>query len=575
MFQFVLRLYFYIHPSLVVVTLETSVWALLLPAGGGFKVYPCLSFPSPVPSWVGESDGISLHCGGEGGAMDGSTKEGGLSVTLTIRLLMHGKEVGSIIGKKGETVKKMREEVRSSGARINISEGSCPERIVTITGPTDAIFKAFAMIAEKFEEDINSSMTNSTVTSKPPVTLRLVVPASQCGSLIGKGGSKIREIRESTGAQVQVAGDLLPNSTERAVTISGTPEAIIQCVRQICVVMLESPPKGATIPYRPKPAASAPVIFAGGQVRPDGLAAHAGNPAVLPHHPPALTAYTIQGQYAIPHPDDSCLGIDIYGCAPWLSSMQKAYDSFGAASAHYMHHTMQNPLTKLHQLAMQHSPFTPLGQTTPGFPAGLDNAQTTSHEITIPNDLVGCIIGRQGSKINEIRQMSGAQIKIANAVEGSAERQITIIGSPANISLAQYLINASLDMAKAANQSASGQNPVDLNLPQPVSSSSSTTTTTTPLASAPTPLAAAAAVTPHHHPAPPPTYAVPVSVSSLLGLKAVPLLTLNAAAAAAAAAPGASLAGLAGLTAYTAKMPSAAASATGGKKGERQKFAPY
>ncbi|XP_072338021.1 poly(rC)-binding protein 3 isoform X13 [Scyliorhinus torazame] len=312
--------------------------------------------------------------------MDPKVTEGGLNVTLTIRLLMHGKEVGSIIGKKGETVKKMREE---SGARINISEGNCPERIVTITGPTDAIFKAFAMIAFKFEEDIDNSMSNSTATSKPPVTLRLVVPASQCGSLIGKGGSKIKEIRESTGAQVQVAGDMLPNSTERAVTISGMPDAIIQCVKQICVVMLEveykSPPKGATIPYRPKPA-SAPVIFAGGQ------------------------AYAIQGQYAIPHPD----------------------------------------LTKLHQLAMQHTPFTPLGQTTPGFP-GLDaNPPASTHELTIPNDLIGCIIGRQGSKINEIRQMSGAQIKIANAAEGSTERQITITGSPANISLAQYLINARL-----------------------------------------------------------------------------------------------------------------------------------
>lgn len=155
-------------------------------------------------------------------------------------------------------------------------------------------------------------MSNSPATSKPPVTLRLVVPASQCGSLIGKGGSKIKEMREveygemmkmdirlnaefmkilrlfklficrvynliystshgysqipylwfiwnifsplkcieyplhlyscclqSTGAQVQVAGDMLPNSTERAVTISGAPEAIIQCVKQICVVMLE------------------------------------------------------------------------------------------------------------------------------------------------------------------------------------------------------------------------------------------------------------------------------------------------------------------------------------------------
>ncbi|KAK2889024.1 hypothetical protein Q8A67_014399 [Cirrhinus molitorella] len=242
--------------------------------------------------------------------------EGGLNVTLTIRLLMHGK-------------------------------------------------------------DIINSMSNSQATSKPPVTLRLVVPASQCGSLIGKGGSKIKEMRESTGAQVQVAGDMLPNSTERAVTISGAPEAIIQCVKQICVVMLESPPKGATIPYRPKPA-TAPVIFSGGQ------------------------AYTIQGQYAIPHPD----------------------------------------LTKLHQLAMQQTPFTSLGQTTPAFPGVDASSQASTHELTIPNDLIGCIIGRQGTKINEIRQMSGAQIKIANAMEGSSDRQITITGTPANISLAQYLINA-------------------------------------------------------------------------------------------------------------------------------------
>ncbi|XP_016305391.1 poly(rC)-binding protein 3-like isoform X2 [Sinocyclocheilus anshuiensis] len=339
--------------------------------------------------------------------------EGGLNVTLTIRLLMHGKEVGSIIGKKGETVKKMREE---SGARINISEGNCPERIVTITGPTDAIFKAFAMIAYKFEEDIINSMSNSPATSKPPVTLRLVVPASQCGSLIGKGGSKIKEMRESTGAQVQVAGDMLPNSTERAVTISGTPEAIIQCVKQICVVMLESPPKGATIPYRPKPA-STPVIFSGGQVRADPLAASAANLSLLLQHQPLPVSSLRPTQFRDNMPFHTQISI-----------------------------VPPNPqqLTKLHQLAMQQTPFTPLGQTTPAFP-GLDASPPAStHELTIPNDLIGCIIGRQGTKINEIRQMSGAQIKIANAMEGSSERQITITGTPANISLAQYLINARL-----------------------------------------------------------------------------------------------------------------------------------
>uniref|UniRef100_A0A672N8I6 Poly(rC)-binding protein 2 n=1 Tax=Sinocyclocheilus grahami TaxID=75366 RepID=A0A672N8I6_SINGR len=312
--------------------------------------------------------------------MDSGVIEGGLNVTLTIRLLMHGKEVGSIIGKKGESVKKMREE---SGARINISEGNCPERIITLAGPTTAIFKAFSMIIEKLEEDISSSMSNSTATSKPPVTLRIVVPASQCGSLIGKGGCKIKEIRESTGAQVQVAGDMLPNSTERAITIAGTPLSIIECVKQICVVMLESPPKGVTIPYRPKPSGS-PVIFAGGQ------------------------AYAVQGQHAIPQPD--------------------VRD--GSGSLHLLCVCSCHWLMVIVFLCSA---------------AGMDaTAQTGSHELTIPNDLIGCIIGRQGAKINEIRQMSGAQIKIANPVEGSTDRQVTITGSPASISLAEYLINARL-----------------------------------------------------------------------------------------------------------------------------------
>ncbi|XP_075407704.1 poly(rC)-binding protein 2 isoform X6 [Tenrec ecaudatus] len=439
--------------------------------------------------------------------MDTGVIEGGLNVTLTIRLLMHGKEVGSIIGKKGESVKKMREE---SGARINISEGNCPERIITLAGPTNAIFKAFAMIIDKLEEDISSSMTNSTAASRPPVTLRLVVPASQCGSLIGKGGCKIKEIRESTGAQVQVAGDMLPNSTERAITIAGIPQSIIECVKQICVVMLEtlsqSPPKGVTIPYRPKPSSS-PVIFAGGQ------------------------AYTIQGQYAIPQPD----------------------------------------LTKLHQLAMQQSHF-PMTHGNTGFSgiessspevkgywAGLDaSAQTTSHELTIPNDLIGCIIGRQGAKINEIRQMSGAQIKIANPVEGSTDRQVTITGSAASISLAQYLINVSLENAKPSSQAASVTIPdhLSINLSQPSTPSSSSSSTTTPsLATAGTSDA------PSSLPNPLPTAPC---VSSLLGMKPIPLLALNVVSAA--KGTGASAA---------ATTTSAVPCVTNKLKGEKQRFSPY
>ncbi|XP_060766925.1 poly(rC)-binding protein 4 isoform X6 [Neoarius graeffei] len=419
--------------------------------------------------------------------------DGGMNVTLTLRLLMHGKEVGSIIGKKGETVKRIREE---SSARINISEGSCPERIITITGPTECVFRAFTMITIKLEEDLAALVANGTVTSKPPVTLRLVIPASQCGSLIGKGGSKIKEIRESTGAQVQVAGDLLPNSTERGVTISGSQEAIIQCVKLICTVILESPPKGATIPYRPSPLPGA-VLLSGNQ------------------------AYTVQNQYGIPHSE----------------------------------------LAKLHQLSMQQG-LTPIAQpaATAVLPGMESSTQTASQELLIPNDLIGSIIGRQGTKINEIRQVSGAQIKIGSQLDSTSDRHVTITGSPISINLAQYLITSCLETAKSTAQSSSMSSPVELNM--------SFTQPASPASSSAAALAAMGALP--HAPILGAPYALPLS--SLLGMKSVPFLALSAPAGTAAAAAAAAAAPAhATLASYTAKI----SSANGIKKPERQKFAPY
>ncbi|KAF1392319.1 hypothetical protein PFLUV_G00051560 [Perca fluviatilis] len=361
--------------------------------------------------------------------------DGAMGVTLTLRLLMHGKEVGSIIGKKGETVKRIREE---STARINISEGSCPERIITITGQTDCVFRAFTMITFKLEEDLTALVANGTVSSKPPVTLRLVIPASQCGSLIGKGGSKIKEIRETTGAQVQVAGDLLPNSTEREVTISGSQDAIIQCVKLICTVILESPPKGATIPYRPSPTPGT-VLLAGNQVFETSDFGSHPLFSVAQGGVDMQQTYAVQSHYGIPHSE----------------------------------------LAKLHQLSMQQQGLAPISQSaTQVLSGGVDaNSQTTSQELLIPNDLIGSIIGRQGTKINEIRQVSGAQIKIGSQIDSTSDRHVTITGTPIAINLAQYLITSCLETAKSTAQSSSMPSPVDLTMsftqPAPPASSSS------------------------------------------------------------------------------------------------------
>ncbi|XP_034657328.1 poly(rC)-binding protein 3 isoform X5 [Drosophila subobscura] len=374
------------------------------------------------------------------------------SVTLTIRLIMQGKEVGSIIGKKGEIVNRFREE---SGAKINISDGSCPERIVTVSGTTNAIFSAFTLITKKFEEWC-SQFNDAGKIGKTQIPIRLIVPASQCGSLIGKSGSKIKEIRQTTGCSIQVASEMLPNSTERAVTLSGSAEQITQCIYQICLVMLESPPRGATIPYRPKPQVTGPVILANGQ------------------------AFTIQGNYAVPT-QETCpvfpLALATGGLHAGISGLAdpllKGAHLQGAVPAHH-HHLQQmpdvakNPLASLAALGLAGmNPASTGGiNHTGSAPAALaalagsqlrtanaaNRAQQQQHEMTVSNDLIGCIIGKGGTKIAEIRQISGAMIRISNCEEregGNTDRTITISGNPDSVALAQYLINMSVELQKA------------------------------------------------------------------------------------------------------------------------------
>lgn len=338
------------------------------------------------------------------------------AVTLTIRLIMQGKEVGSIIGKKGEIVKRFREE---SGAKINISDGSCPERIVTVSGSRSAIYKAFTLITKKFEEWCSQFQDNTNAQGKTQIPIRLIVPASQCGSLIGKGGSKIKEIREITGCSIQVASEMLPNSTERAVTLSGSADAITQCIYHICCVMLESPPKGATIPYRPKPQMNGPVIVANGQ------------------------AYTIQGNYAVPaqevgglakNPLAGLAALGLAGAIPNTTSGLNPTESLPSSVS-----TVALAALAGSQLRTNNN-------------RSVTQVQSQSHEMTVPNDLIGCIIGKGGTKIAEIRQISGAMIRISNCEErdsGNTDRTITITGNPDSVALAQYLINMRISMETA------------------------------------------------------------------------------------------------------------------------------
>lgn len=330
-------------------------------------------------------------------------------VIITIRMLMIGKEIGGIIGKGGANINGFREQ---SGAKITISTAqSCPERIVTVTGGQSQIHKAVQLMTEKIHMDLNVGLL-SDATNKIPVTIRLIVPASQCGSIIGKGGQKIKEIRDTTGCAIQVQSEMLPNSSERTVTLSGAPSTIVHCIDVLCDVMIQYPAKTATVPYQPQ-----------------------GNNPVLMHK---NQTYMLHGQF--PMAGEAASGYRGRG------DKNKMLGSFGDGG---------QPEVE--------SMVSPGSQISFNFPSRM--ISTTIQELYVPNDVVGCIIGKGGARIKEIRMLSAAQIKIDRIDEpsdpfdrimpnssssleeaGQIYRKILICGSPDSICYAQYLINLSVQV---------------------------------------------------------------------------------------------------------------------------------
>lgn len=74
-------------------------------------------------------------------------------------------------------------------------------------------------------------------------------------------------------------------------------------------------------------------------------------------------------------------------------------------------------------------------------PAVVDAVNLRTQNISIPASLIGCIIGKGGSKITEIRRLSGSRISIAKvAHDESGDRLFTIQGTPASNEKALYLL---------------------------------------------------------------------------------------------------------------------------------------
>merc|ERR550519_1812653 len=159
------------------------------------------------PSMVNNSMGNNFGNGMGGSSMGGNMGQGlgsmgrdrdsqgggqGLNPYLTLKVILTSEEVQYLFGSDSILLKQLRQQ---TGANINVTDPGPHERVLSIAGALDTIFKAFSLVCRKLFEFV---MGLSDPTNPRPLVLRLAVPAVQCGSIIGKQGAKIKEIRELT-----------------------------------------------------------------------------------------------------------------------------------------------------------------------------------------------------------------------------------------------------------------------------------------------------------------------------------------------------------------------------------------
>lgn len=383
---------------------------------------------------VGAATGSSSHSHAPSSAATGDE-----TAYLHVRALITSPEAATVIGKGGENVSKIRS---MSGAKCTVSDyqKGAVERILTVIGVVDAVAKAFGLIIRTLNNEPLGEPSNTHSKSYP---LRLLVPHVLIGSIIGKQGSRIKEIQEASGARLNASDACLALSSERALVVTGVADAVHIATYYVASTLLEQlnerfggpsasayatrsgGPSNAAgsmniIPYVPQPGH-------GNYGSRENY--NRGRPDQRSHHMPPNQAYA--PQYGHPHAAQPNPAVPMqYGGHP------VAAGGYGAGP-----HMPQ-------QHAGPHTPQPHAGPHGQPVAGGAVPGQPLTQQIYIPNDMVGAIIGKGGQKINEIRQISGSVIKINEPQDNSNERLVTITGTEECNRMALYMLYSRLESEK-------------------------------------------------------------------------------------------------------------------------------
>ena len=281
--------------------------------------------------------------------------------------------------------------------------------MLLITGTVKAILTALHLMLSKFQTE--DSLSGFLVDGSLP--LKLCMPNSSCGAIIGKGGSTIQEFQNDSGASIKVQSqDARPAGVDdRTVTVSGSVDQQLRAVALVLAKVAEGSNYNipqAFPPYLSSGGGMGAPVLGGGLPGLPGLPGMMGVPGMVGLPPPPAPAAALPGMPGMALP----------------------------------------PAPAVQQGGIQViSPHT--------LPAAAPAAEEATVTVAVPDEYVGAVVGKGGRTVTEMQAVTGVRIKISardDFMEGTKNRKVMLIGSLDRIKMAQNLITQKVQEEAAAIQ---------------------------------------------------------------------------------------------------------------------------
>uniref|UniRef100_A0A2P2KR28 Uncharacterized protein MANES_10G097500 n=1 Tax=Rhizophora mucronata TaxID=61149 RepID=A0A2P2KR28_RHIMU len=409
---------------------------------------------------------------------------------VVFKILCSNDRVGGVIGKGGSIIKALQNE---TGAVISIGAmmAECDERLITVTASENpqsrysAAQKATVLVfSRSVEAGIERGMDS--ISSKvSPVTARLVVPSNQVGCLLGQGGVIISAMRRLTGAGIRIIGvDQVPKyvqQNDQLVQVSGdvmqVKDAIYHITGRLRVNLFISTLGNGTRSTSSVLTETSPYGRLRDSLR-DTLRDPLTNPLrdmlTNPLRDPLTNPLrdTVRDPMTNPLRDTLTDPLRDTGRDPLRESLRNhaslTLPSSVSIASKGLHTTLANGMDHLglsHNFDSPPSPrlwaskmiaganprsTTDVSRGLAAFKGGLElgsgskSAIVTNAtiEILVPENVIGCVYGENGSNLTRLRQISGAKVIVHEPRLGTSDRIVVISGTPDETQAAQSLLQA-------------------------------------------------------------------------------------------------------------------------------------